>query len=190
MKKNLRIWFARSLCGAILLAPAVVLAQPADLSPVSSNACQVSYRFDSYGAGLVRGFTGERGNVPKLIDVLCYKLGEQRGEIVRNSSCAADFGTGLSAGRAFAPGSSGSVCYREGYLAGNALVRIAAREGNVAQVGAQCVLLYRDNYTQGYSRTGQAFPVSPPLLRECAMAGYHDGGWFNVPNIDSLLVPL
>ncbi len=174
----------------LMLCGAMAQAQVANPPPSGQTACQTSYRFDAFGMGVLRGFKQERGDVPKLIDTFCYKMGEQQGAALRTSHCAADFNYGYEAGRIFSTVATGTVCYRSGYLAGNAQVRVAAREGNSSQVSANCISKYREYYTAGYTRRGRAFPTHPALERECAMAGYFDGGWLNMPSIDSLLEPI
>ena len=146
--------------------------------PRQPHYCGLSYRYESYGFGLVSGYE-DQDQRPPMNDEGCFRLGRQKGRRIRNSRggdhCTAAINDGQAQGfRGETHVIRGpSECSNAGYIYGRSYLTAYARAGRADLVGTDCVNAYGQGSNDG-KNDRMASPPSRPQAQACYMAGHHD----------------
>jgi hypothetical protein len=145
----------------------------------ADSLCTDGLGFDSYGAGLVIGYKGERERPARYIDS-CLESGIERGRelaegkgTVGVSRADEEFERGLANGFYVTNDSYGIEYYTAGYSAGLARLHSETREGK-GTVGVKCL----DEYARGFASRASTMAEMPPVNSrdlECYSTGRYDG---------------
>jgi hypothetical protein len=146
----------------------------ANVKAVPHGLCRMSYHEDSAGRGLEAGFKNMNLR-PKIVDENCYLQGVAEGSLLPKSetSCQEDFEAGKANGLQANSITIGRTCSSKGYIAGTALLHVAAREGNLNLVGQNCV----DEYLRGVKDGNETHITetgTDNVERECYLTGFYD----------------
>ncbi len=160
----------KKICFSLFLLafiPTAVIAAP-------HGFCRKGYHEDSAGRGIEAGFKSQNLR-PNNVDEVCYQEGVQEGSLLPKEDplCQEDFAAGKANGLNVNSTTLGTTCSAKGYIAGVALLHVAAREGNSSLVGENCVSEYQRGIKDGNAN-------SPPetstdnVAAECYMTGFYD----------------
>jgi hypothetical protein len=140
--------------------------------------CETGYKADSYGRGLEAGFKALSNLRPQKNDEVCYQRGVSDGERTSHAdqvfNCPGDFDHGYTEGLKTSALSAGTVCWSTVYSAGQAALRVGAREGNEALVGERCLREYAKGLLDGSGNKGYVSIHDEPEAT-CYGTGYWDG---------------
>ncbi len=137
--------------------------------------CRLSYHSDSAGRGIEAGFKGLNLR-PDPVDENCYLQGVDEGSALpkNDSFCAREFENGKQSGLMVSNSSTGTECFNKGYIAGFALLGVAARASDSNTVGRNCVDQYRLGYSDGSQEKGPNNQPSSEPLSSCYLTGFYD----------------
>jgi len=146
--------------------------------------CSKSYRFESFSYGMAESLTNSASR-PKVIDELCWRLGQKRGTVIKKNHirnekhCLLAFTEGKDDGmNGISTNSSYPLdCYRSGVNYGESKLSISARESRTQVVGKDCIRSYKKGRLSGL----QDIVPSPGMdnkLSYCYMTGHSDGSLF------------
>lgn len=152
----------------------LLLTFSVNVKAVPHGLCRMSYHEDSAGRGIEAGFKNLNLR-PKIVDENCYQQGVAEGSLLPKSetSCKEDFEAGKVNGLEANSITIGTTCSSKGYIAGTALLHVAAREGNSRLVGQNCV----DEYLRGVKDGNETHVIetgTDNVERECYLTGFYD----------------
>jgi hypothetical protein len=152
----------------------ISLGASSTLHAAPHGYCRKSYHEDSAGRGIEAGFKNQNLR-PAIVDENCYQQGVAEGSLLPTSetSCKQDFEAGKANGLQANSTSLGTTCSSKGYIAGVALLHIAAREGQASLVGQICVDEYRRGLSDGNANR-VAETGTDNIERECYFTGFYD----------------
>ncbi len=168
----------KNLTFLIVLFSATAFARQEGLSHAPHGLCRASFHSDSAGRGIEAGFKNLDLR-PNPLDENCYDQGVVEGQTLpkNDSFCTSDFESGKQQGLDAGSDSSGSECYTKGYIAGFALLGVAARAGDASTVGSDCIADYQSGLSDGKNGEG---PNAMDSNRgsACYMTGFYDASAF------------
>ena len=150
-----------------ILGPSLSLSSP-------HGQCRLAYHADSSGRGIEAGFKGQDLR-PTINDESCYQQGVAEGMLLpkEDSICQQDFEAGKENGLQANLLTLGTSCSTKGYIAGQALLHVGAREANSTLVGQNCIDEYKRGVTDG-NNNNVPTTSDDHLAAECYMTGFYD----------------
>ena len=146
--------------------------------------CSQSYRDESFAMGVANGVHGASAR-PKILDEMCFRLGEQYGQNLKrdennSSGCESAFNEGTEEGLRGTMNSHSTDnfnCFQAGNQFGLARLSIAARARNINEVGEDCINAYARGKQDGLDARVATLPLDDKE-RACYLTGHNDANLF------------